>query len=76
MQESLRTVAESMKTWQKIFPLFCAAGVQNLIAGVGPFAAIDPVYWTSPASLADLLDGLRNGPAAPGVCVMPDNRPC
>lgn len=57
-------------------PLFCAAGVQNLIAGVGPFAAIDPVYWTSPASLADLLDGLKNGPAAPGVCVMPDNRPC
>lgn len=57
-------------------PLFCAAEVQNLIAGLGPFAGIAPVYWTSPASLADLLDDLRSGRAAPGVCVMPDNRPC
>ena len=57
-------------------PLFCAVEVQNLIAGVGPFKPIESVGWATPASLAELLDRLLDGPASSGKCIMPDNQAC
>ena len=57
-------------------PLFCAADVQNQITGVGPFGALKPVWWTSPASLADELGSLVNRPLAQGICMWPDGQPC
>jgi hypothetical protein len=44
-------------------PLFCAVAVQNQIAGVGPFAALEPTGWTSPAALAERLDLMVRPPA-------------
>lgn len=57
-------------------PLFCGAAVQNLIAGVGPFAAVPAVWWSSPAELADHLAPLHGRPDAPGVCQWPDGEAC
>jgi len=57
-------------------PLFCATAVQNSIAGIGPFAAIPQAGWTTPASLASLLDQLIAGPALAGACQLPDATPC
>lgn len=57
-------------------PLFCGAAVQNLIAGVGPFAGVPAVYWSSPAELAGRLTPLYGRPDAPGVCVWPDGESC
>ncbi|MEN9887452.1 MAG: hypothetical protein RL758_2030 [Pseudomonadota bacterium] len=57
-------------------PLYCAAAVQNFIAGIGPFAAIKPVNWTSPADLARELLPLWQGNAPHGACLWPDGEPC
>lgn len=57
-------------------PLFCGAAVQNLIAGIGPFARVPAVYWSSPAELADHLAPLHGQPGAPGQCQWPDGAPC
>ena len=57
-------------------PLFCAATVQNIIAGVGPFKGLGTVWWTSPSALAGALNPVSHGPGSAGVCVMPDESPC
>lgn len=57
-------------------PLYCAAAVQNFIAGVGPFAQIKPVSWTSPADLAKELLPLWRGQRPAGTCQWPDGEPC
>lgn len=57
-------------------PLFCGAAVQNLIAGIGPFAAVPAVWWSSPAELADHLAPLHGQPDSPGVCRWPDGEAC
>lgn len=57
-------------------PLFCAARVQNLIAGIGPFEEVPRVWWTSPVALARNLDPLTAGPLALGVCAWPTGARC
>lgn len=57
-------------------PLFCAAYVQNLIAGIGPFKEIPRVWWTSPTALARNLDLLIAGPLAAGACIWPTGAHC
>lgn len=57
-------------------PLFCAAAVQNIVAGVGPFQELGTVWWTSPSALAKALNPVSHGPRPVGVCVMPDESPC
>lgn len=57
-------------------PLFCAAGVQNLVAGIGPFGEMPRVWWTSPAALARDLDPLTLGSSALGICAWPNGMPC
>jgi len=57
-------------------PLFCAADVQNQIAGIGPFAALKSIWWTSPAALADELAQLVRQPLAKGKCEWPDGNSC
>lgn len=57
-------------------PLFCAARVQNLIAGIGPFEDIPRAWWTSPAALARKLDPLTVGPLALGDCAWPNGARC
>lgn len=57
-------------------PLYCAAAVQNLIAGIGPFASIRPVGWTSPADLAKELQPLWQGERPAGSCQWPDGEVC
>jgi hypothetical protein len=49
-------------------PLFCAATVQNIIAGVGPFKELGTVWWTSPSALAVVLNPVIHGPRRAGVC--------
>jgi hypothetical protein len=56
--------------------LFCAAAVQNTIAGAGPFSGIQTTTWTSPSALAKRLDVLTAGKSAPAVCLRPDGKPC
>lgn len=57
-------------------PLFCAASVQDYLAGIGPFKILESVWWTSPRELGVLLDSIIRGPGKPGRCEMPDGRPC
>jgi len=57
-------------------PLFCAAAVQNHIAGIGPFAGIETVGWTSPSALAERLDALLHARSAAAACVRPSGAPC
>ncbi len=56
-------------------PLFCAARVQSVITGIGPFASLSDSWLMHPASLAVHLDGIiiaGNG----GSCAWPDGRSC
>lgn len=57
-------------------PLFCAAAVQNAIAGIGPFQSIPATWWTSPAALADRLDALLDEGGIVGVCRRIDGSAC
>lgn len=57
-------------------PLFCATAVQNSIAGIGPFAAIPPAGWTTPAKLAEQLDQLVASTSATASCELPNGAPC
>lgn len=57
-------------------PLFCAAAVQNLLAGVAPFDALEHTGWTSPTELGRILDTLTQGKAAAGECQKLDATPC
>ena len=57
-------------------PLFCAAAVQNAIAGIGPFHAIEPTRFTTPAAVAELLGPLSNSQVAGGRCVWADGVAC
>ena len=57
-------------------PLFCAAAVQNLSAGIGPFQVIPQVTWASPAELAEHLAPLWKLPGAAGTCQWPDGAAC
>jgi hypothetical protein len=57
-------------------PLFCAAGVENRIAGIGPFSTIASVWWISPTGLAERLDPLVIGHSAVGSCLWPNGMPC
>jgi hypothetical protein len=57
-------------------PLFCASAVQNLLANLTPFDAIEQIGWTSPAALARVLDTLTQGERAAGVCQKLDASPC
>jgi hypothetical protein len=57
-------------------PLFCASAVQNLLAGIAPFEAMDTSGWTTPNALGRLLDPYTRGGAAVGVCQDLDGSPC
>lgn len=57
-------------------PLFCAVAVQNLIAGLGPFKPVPSVGWTTPASLAEVLEQLVSTQVVSGKCVLSNNQPC
>lgn len=57
-------------------PLFCASAVQNLLAGIPPFGAIEPAGWTSPTALGRELDALTRGADTVGECQKLDATPC
>jgi len=50
---------------------FCATDVQNCIAGIGPFKAIQPTWFTTPNPLAGRLKS-----QAAGYCTRPDGTKC
>jgi hypothetical protein len=57
-------------------PLFCASAVNNALAGIGPFARIQPVGWMTPAAVAGELEALLAEHPALGQCELPDGSPC
>lgn len=57
-------------------PLFCAAAVQNLLAGLAPFDRIKRVGFTTPSALGHVLDALTQGKDAIGECQKLDASPC
>jgi hypothetical protein len=70
------TITARVKSFGIGMPLFCAADVDNQIAGVGPFKTLAPVGWISPVGLAERLRPLVDGPAPLGVCERADGVPC
>jgi hypothetical protein len=72
----LSAIASHLQVADRAMPLFCGAAVQNAIAGIGPFHAIEAVWWTSPSALAQRLAALVGDVIAAGTCAMPDSSPC
>lgn len=75
-EDEFETIRQRILQAGPTTPLFCGAAVQNLIAGIGPFARVPAVYWSSPAELADHLAPLHGQPDSPGVCQWPDGEAC
>ena len=75
-EEDLSAIAARLTVADRAMSLFCGAAVQNAIAGIGPFYAIEAIWWTSPAALAERLDALVGETLAAGACVMADGSPC
>jgi hypothetical protein len=57
-------------------PLFCAATVQDHLAGIGPFQRIESAWWTSLKALGIKLDQILRGHGSIGRCELPDAQPC
>lgn len=55
-------------------PMFCAAGVQDILAGIGPFKALEPSWWTSPLQLGKRLQGMAPVSVVSGECA--EAQPC
>jgi len=57
-------------------PLFCAAKVQNIISGIGPFVSVPDAWLVSPGDLARHLDLILDQRALAGVCEWPNGASC
>ena len=57
-------------------PLFCAATVQNLLAGLAPFAGLASTAFTTPSALGRKLDALLGSTPESGSCQQLDGSPC
>ena len=57
-------------------PLFCASAVQNLLAEIPPFDAVERAGWTTPTALGRVLDKLTQGEGAIGECQKLDASSC
>lgn len=74
--ENFALVKARLPQADRASPLFCAAAVQNAIAGIGPFSKIEPIWFTTPAALAELLHSLTNNQMATGKCAWANGMPC
>ena len=74
--EVLEKVAERLPEADHAAPLFCGAGVNNAIAGIGPFAGIEKRWWVSPATLAAALSAIIAADPQTGACLLPDGSSC
>jgi len=72
----IAAVAARLPTADAAAPLFCASAVNNALAGIGPFAAIQSVHWLTPAAVAEQLTTLIMGSPGIGHCVLPNGSPC
>jgi hypothetical protein len=75
-QQDFAAIDERVRAAGRTAPLFCAATVQNQIAGIGPFNAIPDAVWVSPSGLAEQLDRLVAGGRPLGTCQQPDGSSC
>jgi hypothetical protein len=75
-EADLSAIAARLPAADAAAPLFCAAAVNNALAGIGPFAKLAPVNWTSPAAVAEQLDAILAANPGVGYCVLPDDSPC
>lgn len=57
-------------------PFFCAAKVQNIISGVGPFVSVPDAWLVSPGELASHLDLILDQGTPAGVCQWPNGASC
>ena len=57
-------------------PMFCATGVQGVLAGIGPFRKLESHWWISPVQLGDSLQALELASSVAGLCSVADGRPC
>lgn len=60
----------------RTMPLFCAARVQNVISGIGPFEFLPSTWLASPAALAGQLDAILGGQGVVGACYWPNGASC
>lgn len=60
----------------RTMPLFCAARVQNVISGIGPFESLPNAWLASPAALAGQLDAILGGQGVAGACYWPNGESC
>lgn len=57
-------------------PMFCAAKVQNLLSGVGPFRDLPTTWIVTPHALGQQLDRTLYAHADVGSCAWPDGTSC
>ncbi len=57
-------------------PFFCAAKVQNMLSGIGPFASVPDAWLVSPGALAEHLDRIIVASQSVAVCTWPDGASC
>jgi hypothetical protein len=74
--DAFQTLRQRMRDAGPTPPLFCAAAVQNLLVGIGPFDALSKVGFTTPTALGRRLHALIHGADAVGACQQLDASPC
>lgn len=62
--QDFATLARRIDDTGGFMPFFCAVDVQNVLAGIGPFAGLGETGWTSPLSLAEELERRAGGQCA------------
>ncbi|GEM_PF-1191756 len=74
--EHFAQVKTRMEAAGRAVPLFCAAKVQNILSGIGPFAAVPDAWLVSPAVLAGHLDKIVAVAPASAACYWPNGASC
>lgn len=74
--EQFRQIEARVDQAGSTMPLFCAARVQNILSGIGPFESVPNVWLVSPATLADYLDSIIGNREFAGACYWPNGGSC
>lgn len=74
--EQFAQIKERLDAAGRTMPLFCAAKVQNIISGIGPFESIPDAWIVFPSTLAKYFDAILNTKRITGACLWPNGASC
>jgi hypothetical protein len=74
--QAFEQIETRLKIAGNTVPLFCAAKVQNIISGIGPFGSVPEAWLVHPSTVANYLDRIIAADRNSGTCEWPNGNSC